>query len=278
MDQATQVKYVETLRRLHHTDAVLLLPNAWDAGSAALFAHCGFGAIATTSGGVAWALGHQDGEQVPLQDVLSVVRRITHTVALPVTVDFESGYGTELAQVADAVRALIATGAVGVNLEDGMPGHGPQRSVRESAERIRAARQAAAQAGIPLVINARIDNWMHAVDVPSAPLADALARAAAYRAAGADCLYPIGLGDKATIAAFARAAGMPVNVMAGAGGMDLAELHRIGVARVSTATRFATLALGAMRQVAQQILLSGSFDALAGDFSYKDAQQLFEAG
>ncbi len=278
MDQATQVKYAETLRRLHHTDAVLLLPNAWDAGSAALFAHCGFGAIATTSGGVAWALGHQDGEQVPLQDVLSVVRRITHTVALPVTVDFESGYGTELAQVADAVRALIATGAVGVNLEDGMPGHGPQRSVRESAERIRAARQAAAQAGIPLVINARIDNWMHAVDVPSAPLADALARAAAYRAAGADCLYPIGLGDKATIAAFARAAGMPVNVMAGAGGMDLAELHRIGVARVSTATRFATLALGAMRQVAQQILLSGSFDALAGDFSYKDAQQLFEAG
>ena len=222
MDQATQVKYAETLRRLHHTDAVLLLPNAWDAGSAALFAHCGFGAIATTSGGVAWALGHQDGEQVPLQDVLSVVRRITHTVALPVTVDFESGYGTELAQVADAVRALIATGAVGVNLEDGMPGHGPQRSVRESAERIRAARQAAAQAGIPLVINARIDNWMHAVDVPSAPLADALARAAAYRAAGADCLYPIGLGDKATIAAFARAAGMPVNVMAGAGGMDLA--------------------------------------------------------
>lgn len=278
MDQATQVKYAETLRRLHHTDAVLLLPNAWDAGSAALFAHCGFGAIATTSGGVAWALGHQDGEQVPLQDVLSVVRRITHTVALPVTVDFESGYGTELAQVADAVRALIATGAVGVNLEDGMPGHGPQRSVRESAERIRAARQAAAQAGIPLVINARIDNWMHAVDVPSAPLADALARAAAYRAAGADCLYPIGLGDKATIAAFARAAGMPVNVMAGAGGMDLAELHRIGVARVSTATRFATLALGAIRQVAQQILLSGSFDALAGDFSYKDAQQLFEAG
>lgn len=278
MDQATQVKYAETLRRLHHTDAVLLLPNAWDAGSAALFAHCGFGAIATTSGGVAWALGHQDGEQVPLQDVLSVVRRITHTVALPVTVDFESGYGTEPAQVADAVRALIATGAVGVNLEDGMPGHGPQRSVRESAERIRAARQAAAQAGIPLVINARIDNWMHAVDVPSAPLADALARAAAYRAAGADCLYPIGLGDKATIAAFARAAGMPVNVMAGAGGMDLTELHRIGVARVSTATRFATLALGAMRQVAQQILLSGSFDALAGDFSYKDAQQLFEAG
>ena len=278
MDHAIQIKYAETLRRLHHTDSVLLLPNAWDAGSAALFAHCGFGAIATTSGGVAWALGYQDGEQVPLQEVLSVVRCITRTVALPVTVDFESGYGTGPAQVADAIRALIATGAVGANLEDSMPGHGPQRSVQESAERIRAARQAAAQAGIPLVINARIDNWIHAVDAPSAPLADALARAAAYRAAGADCLYPIGLGDKATIAAFVRAVGMPVNVMAGAGAMDLAELHQIGVVRVSTATRFATLALGAMRQVAQQVLQSGGFDALTGDFSYRDAQQLFRAG
>ncbi len=278
MDQVVQIKHAQTLRRLHHADDVLLLPNAWDAGSAALFADGGFGAIATTSGGVAWALGYQDGEQVPLQEVLSVVRRITHTVALPVTVDFESGYGTGPEQVAQAVRALIATGAVGVNLEDGMTGHGPQRGVQESAERIHAARQAAEQAGIALVINARIDNWMHPVDSPSAPLADALARAAAYRAAGADCLYPIGLSEKATIATFVREAGIPVNVMAGAGGMDLAGLRQIGVARVSTATRFATLALGTLRQAAQELLRSGSFDALAGDFSYRDAQQLFKAG
>lgn len=275
MTNETQVKRAEALRQMHDRRDILLLPNAWDAGSARLLATHDFHAIATTSGGVAWALGYADGEQAPFDEILAVVRRIVRVVDLPVTVDFESGYGTTPAAVATSTHAVIATGATGINLEDGMPGHGPLRSIEDAATRIRAAREAATADGVPLVINARIDNWMHPTDDPAAPLADATARARAYLVAGADCVYPIGLSDPRTIKTFIGAVDAPVNVMAGAGTPPLAELAKLGIARVSTATWFTALALGTVDQAARTMLETGTFDALATDFSYMDAQNLF---
>src|SRR5699024_6723642 len=113
-----QRQQAEALRKMHNRQRTLLLPNAWDAGSARLLASHGFPAIATTSGGVAWALGYADGEQAPLEEVLAVVRRMVRVVDVPVTVDFESGYGASTKQVAASVSEIIATGAVGINLED----------------------------------------------------------------------------------------------------------------------------------------------------------------
>jgi 2-methylisocitrate lyase-like PEP mutase family enzyme len=261
---------------MHDRAAILLLPNAWDAGSARLFARHRFAAIATTSAGVAWSLGYADGEQAPLAEVLAAIARITRVVELPVTADIETGYGEAPADVAATVRAVIAAGAVGINLEDGRPGHGPLRPVDEAAARIRAARGAADAAGVPIVINARVDNWMqHDVTAPAERLADAVQRAQAYLAAGADGIYPIGLDDRATLAALARAVDAPINVAAGPGMPDLAELARLGVARVSTATRFATLAMAAVDHAAAAMLESGRFDSLASAFTYADAQQLF---
>lgn len=277
VDRQTQIGRAQAFRSLHDRKRIVLLPNAWDAGSARLFARRGFAAIASTSGGMAWSLGYADGERTPLAEVLDAIARIVRAVDLPVTADIEGGYGDTPAAVGDTVSAVIATGAVGINLEDGTPGHGPLRDCDEAAARIRAARSAADAAGVPIVINARVDNWMHPPSDPSAPLADATMRAHAYLAAGADCIYPIGLSDASTLAAFVRAVDAPVNVAAGRGVPPLAQLARLGVARVSTATRFATLALGAVDQAARAILDGNSFDALASEFTYADAQRLFES-
>lgn len=279
MDIQTQIDRAQALRRLHDRSAILLLPNAWDAGSARLFARHGFAAIATTSAGMAWSLGYADGERAPLDDVLAAIARITRVVDLPVTADIETGYGQTPEQVAATVQAVIAAGAVGINLEDGAPGHGPLRPCAVAAARIHAARVAASAVGVPIVINARVDNWMQQDAVTASDrFADAVVRARAYREAGADCIYPIGLSDGATLAALVRAIDAPVNVAAGPGMPDLAELARLGVARVSTATRFATLALAAVDQAAAGLLESGCFDGLASAFTYADAQRLFEPG
>lgn len=276
MDRQTQIDRAQAFRGLHDRRRILLLPNAWDAGSARLLAQRGFGAIATTSGGMAWSLGWADGERAPLDEVLAAIARITRAVELPVTADIESGYGATPAEVGATVREVIAAGAVGVNLEDGTPGHGPLRERDEAAARIRAARVAADASGVPIVINARVDLWLRSGGDPAVHLAEAIERARAYLAAGADVIYPIGLTDGPTLAALVRALDAPINVAAMAGVPPLAELERLGVARVSTATRLATLALGAVDRAARAMLESGRFDALAADFSYADAQRLFE--
>ncbi|MEO7051386.1 MAG: isocitrate lyase/phosphoenolpyruvate mutase family protein [Rhodanobacter sp.] len=261
---------------MHDRRQLLLLPNCWDAGSARLFVQRGFAAVATTSAGVAWSLGYADGECAPLADVLAALARIARVVGVPITADIETGYGDTPADVAATVTAVIAAGAVGVNIEDGMRGHGPLRDAADATSRIRAARLAADASGVPIVINARVDHWMqHDAVAPSARLADAIDRAKSYLAAGADCIYPIGLADPATLRVLVEAINAPINVAAGSTMPDLHALETIGVARVSTATRFATVALGAVDHALGVMRASGSFAALASDFSYADAQQLF---
>ena len=276
MKQQTQADLAQAFRRMHDRKRVLLLPNCWDAGSARLFVQRGFAAVATTSAGVAWSLGYADGECAPLAEVLAAIARITRVAEVPVTADIETGYGDTPADVTASVKAVIAAGAVGINIEDGMPGHGPLRDAADAASRVRAARVAADASGVPIVINARVDHWMQHGDAdPAARLADAVDRAKAYLAAGADCIYPIGLGDLATLRALVGAIEAPINVAAGPGMPDLHELEAIGVARVSTATRFATVAFGAVDHALAGMRASGGFAALASDFSYADAQQLF---
>jgi 2-methylisocitrate lyase-like PEP mutase family enzyme len=276
MNIQAQVDRARRLRDMHDRSRILLLPNAWDAGSARLFEQRGFAAVATTSGGMAWSLGYPDGEQVALAEVLAAVARMTRACSVPVTVDFEGGYGATAQAVAASVRAVIEAGAAGINLEDGLPGHGPLRALDEAAARIAAARDAATASGVPLVINARVDLWLHSgAHDAAARMDEALRRARAYLAAGADCIYPIGLSDQAPLAAFVRALDAPVNEAAGPTMPNLQELARIGVARVTTATRLATLAFAAVDHAVGVMRGSGRFDVLDSPFTYADAQNLF---
>jgi 2-methylisocitrate lyase-like PEP mutase family enzyme len=274
MDKQTQIERAARFRALHDRKRVLVLPNAWDAGSARVFADLGFPAIATTSAGVAWSLGYPDGEQAPLAEVVAATRRIVRATALPVTADIEAGYGETPQAVGASVRAVIDAGVAGINLEDGLR-HVTLRDVDDAARRIAAARAAAHAAGVPIVINARVDVWMVGMGANEAErLDEALRRARAYLAAGADCIYPIGLVERATTAALVAALDAPVNLGARPGLPDLAELGRLGVARVSTATRLATLALSAARAGADALIRTGRVEALDAPFGYMDMQRL----
>ena len=160
MNAATQAQQAGYFREMHHGQ-FLLLPNAWDAFSARIFAETGFSAIATTSGGVSWAIGYADGEAAPWDEVVAATRRIVRSVSVPVTADIEAGFGDTPEAVAKSVRDIIEAGAVGINLEDGTPkGAAPVRTIAAAAERIRAAREAARSAGVPVVIIARTDLYL----------------------------------------------------------------------------------------------------------------------
>ncbi len=275
MDKHIQIQRAQRFRALHDRRRVLLLPNAWDAGSARIFAGLGFDAVATTSAGVAWALGYPDGEGTPLDEVLAVVERIVRVTPLPVTVDFEAGYGDSPEAVAANVRRLIETGAVGINLEDGVR-HEYLRNIDDAARRVAAARQAADEAGVPIVINARVDNWMVGGDEDEdTRVTEALRRARAYLEAGADCIYPIGVSSPELIGRLCAAIDAPVNVGVRPGLPDMAELGRLGVARVSAATRLATVAFSAAHDAAKRMRDSGRFDGLDSSLAYGDIQRLF---
>ena len=211
---------VADLRALHVPGDPLVLPNAWDAGTARLVQEAGFPVVATTSSGVAEALGYADREATPVEEMLAAVRRIARAVAIPVTADLEGGYGLEPAELAERAGAA---GASGLNFEDtdhrSFPALHP---VDAQAERI-----AALKAAADLVVNARVDAVIRGGDVE-----EALARAAAYRDAGADCVYPIGVVEEGDIARFV-ALGAPVNVLLSPEAPPISRLRELGVARAS---------------------------------------------
>ncbi len=276
MDTREQAQRAELFRNMHQGPSLLLLPNAWDALGARIFAAAGFSAIATTSGGVSWAIGYADGEAAPWEEVVEATRRIVRAVHLPVTADIEAGFGDTPEAVGKSVREIIGVGAVGVNLEDGTPrGATPIRSIAEAAERIRAACDAARETGVPIVINARTDLYLRNIGDPATRFDEAVERARAYLAAGADCFYPIALSDRDTIRRMAEAVGAPININVRAGSPNVAELEALGVARASTASQIALMSAATVRQIAEQLRTTGRFDALNPAMTQADAQRLF---
>ena len=245
MTTAEQAAKAEAFRALHRGPPLLLMANAWDAITARLFEAEGFAAVATTSGGVSWAVGYADGEAAPWDEVVGQTARIARAVAVPVTADIEAGFGETPEEVARSIGDIIGAGVVGVNLEDGMPGPTPIRPIDEAVARIRAAREAANSAGVPIVINARTDLYLKQIGDDASRFDEAVARARAYLAAGADCFYPIGLRDPATMGRLVQALKAPININVRAGWPSVAELEALGVARVTTATQLTLVALAA---------------------------------
>jgi 2-methylisocitrate lyase-like PEP mutase family enzyme len=219
-----------TLRALHVAGDPLVLPNAWDAASARLVEAAGFPVVATSSNATAEILGYDDGEAAPVEDVLDAVGHIVRAVSLPVTVDFERGYGLAPAEL---VERLAATGAVGLNLEDSDPPSGEMIDPAQQAEFLAAVRSAADSLGVDLVINARTDSFIRRAGSPEEQLAASIDRGVRYIAAGVDCVYPIAAADPDAIRSLVEGIPGPVNVAYGRGKLSLAELAALGVARVS---------------------------------------------
>jgi methylisocitrate lyase len=232
---STQQEKARRFQALHVPGNPLVLFNAWDAGSARAVADAGALAIATGSWSVAAANGFDDGERFPFALALDNLRRIAAAVALPVTIDLESGYGDLPADVGAAVAAALAAGAVGCNLEDSFPADGALRDVGDQVGRLVAARKAADAAGVALYINARTDVFFQkpAAAHDMAMVDAALERARAYADAGASGLFVPGMVAENLIARIAEASPLPVNIMAMPGVPGRKRLAELGVARIS---------------------------------------------
>jgi len=246
---STQREKAEELRRLHAAPEPLVLVNAWDAASARTVAGtAGCRAIATASWAIAAARGYKDGEQITLDEMIDSVKIIADAVELPVTADLERGYGDVKATVTRALEA----GAVGCNLED-TDGDFQLVPVEQHVAAVKAAREAGEQAGVPLVINARTDVYLHGVN----DMDQAVERARAYLAAGADCAFIPGVADVETLQELVIRVRGPISILAGPSSPRLAEIARLGIVRVSYGPGPQGVALAALRKAAETLLTGG---------------------
>ena len=262
------------LRALHGDGPVLVLPNAWDAPSAAVIEQAGAAAIATSSAGVAWTLGYPDGERLTRDEMLGAVARIAAAVEVPVTADVEAGYGPMPDDVEATVARTVEAGAVGINLEDSCA---PRElySADDQATRIHAARNAAVEASVPsLVINARTDVYLRQIGELESRFDEVVARGEAYAAGGADCLFVPGLLDLPTLEALVAALPIPVSVMARPAGPTIAELTATGVRRISVGPAISEAVYGLAGRAARELLEFGTYEALEDAIGFPELQSL----
>ena len=235
----------ERLRALHDGPDVLVLANAWDVASATAVTEAGLPAVATSSAAIAKTLGEDDTDSMPPDLVFSVVARVAAAVSVPVTADLEAGYRLAPDEIADR---LLSAGAVGCNLEDtDHHGDGVLVPAEAQAERLAAVKAAARAAGVDIVLNARVDVHLREVGDPAGRVAEMVRRGRLYRAAGADCVYPIGVADERVIGALLEEIGGPLNVLLRPGTPPLSRLAEVGVARVSLASGLFRTSLAAVK-------------------------------
>jgi 2-methylisocitrate lyase-like PEP mutase family enzyme len=272
----TQVELGNRLLNLHRGPDILVLPNAWDAASARIFEEAGFGAIGTSSAGVAFSLGYPDGEHITRDEMLSVVRRIARAVDVPITADVEAGYGSTPEAVAETARAVIDAGAVGMNLEDGAEDKpGFLQDLSKQKEIIIAVLEAANRAGVPFVLNARTDIFLYGIGPAESRVKRTVERLNAFHSAGAQSLFVPGVKDSETIGQLARGVDGPLNILATVGTPPVAELQKLGVARVSVGSGPMRAALGFLGRLARELYADGSFKIMTeGALPYADTNRL----
>jgi len=273
-----QAELARQFLELHRGPKILVLPNAWDVASARVFEDAGFPAIGTTSAGVAFSLGYPDGQKIPREEMLAAVRRIAEAVEVPVTADVEAGFGSTPEEVAGTAQAVIAAGAVGMNLEDGAEEKpGSVADVNLQKEIIQAVLEVVEGAGVPFVLNARTDIFLYGIGPAETRLERAIDRLNAYRAAGAQSLFAPGVKDAETIAQLARRVEGPLNILATVGTPPVAELQRLGVARVSVGSGPMRATLGFLDRMARQLREQGVFSLMTdGAIPYADANRLVQ--
>lgn len=266
------------LRDLVRAPDILVMPGAYDVLSALLFQQMGFHAIQCTSGGIAAALGYPDGEAMSREQTVAISGDIAAAVSLPVNADAERGYG----EVGATVRALVACGVAGMNLEDGAGGkQGGARGLVEldaQLEKIRAVIDARRGLGSEFFLNARVDALAVMKDDPKKALDEAIRRGNAYAEAGADCIFYMNAHKREVIRTLVREVKAPVSVLAGPETPAVNELQELGVARVSYGSAFLKTAIGAVKRLAGEIRDHGTIAALKDAMQTPEIAALVAAG
>lgn len=257
-------------RDLHSSSELLILPNAWDAGSARIFEDAGAKAIATTSAGVGWALGYPDGNVLPPEKLAGLVATIRHAIRVPLSVDVEAGYTDDPKKIPANLKPIIEAGAVGINIEDG------EGAPELLARKIEQIRKAADSVGVELFINARTDVYLNQVEGPESWVEETISRATLYQTAGADGLFVPGISDAAEIKAVADAIRLPLNVMARPGLPAAKVLAKLGVRRLSAGGAISQVIWNRASELAKRFLQTGDSEIVVNEgLPYSKLQDLF---
>ena len=267
MVSSTQKEKAELFLQYHQDKEILVLLNSWDIGSSKLIEACGYKAIATTSMGVAASLGYPDCQIITLSEVIQVTTGIVNAVKVPVSVDIEAGYGNNLDEITESVKKIIATGIVGVNIEDSLDLSPVLIDETEFCERISAIRELSDSLGFHLVINARTDSFYTSSGSLKEKLSESIKRGNKYREAGADCIFVQPVSDKETISTLVKEINAPINILAnptiGAGVTpSINELQDSGVARVSLGSGLMKATLALIKKVADELSEKGTYNIL----------------
>jgi 2-methylisocitrate lyase-like PEP mutase family enzyme len=270
----SQSDRAHAFRALHERSGAFVIPNPWDVGSARILAGLGFEALATTSAGMAFSLGHRDGA-VGRDEALAHARTIVSATALPVSADLENGFGDAPETVAETIRLAAGTGLVGGSIEDatGDPGR-PIYDLSLAVDRVRAAVEAARSLPFPFTLTARAENFLHG----RPDLDDTVRRLQAFEAAGADVLYAPGLRDLDAIRTVCRAVARPVNVIMGLAGaaFTVDELAAAGVRRISLGSALSRVALGAFLRAAREIKQHGTCTFADGAATFAEIERFMQ--
>ncbi len=258
----SQKDKAEDFRGLHHGKRILILPNAWDVPSARVFENEGFPAVATSSAGLMVSLGYPDGEVIGRNEFVSAVERIAKVLSVPLSVDIVAGFGKTTEEVVATVKAILRAGGIGINIEDFAHATKKLFRVERQVENVKAIRRLGDTVGVPLVINARTDALRFGIGDDEAKFEEAIRRATAYRDAGADCVYPMGLTEAGSISRFVKELDFPINVMVRKALPPVSELERLGVARVSFGPSASYAAMGLLKRASKEVLEKGTYQNL----------------
>ena len=251
----SQQAKAKQLHKLHHSGKMLILPNIWDPLGAILLESLNYQAVATASASMSFSCGFEDGENLPFEDFLTMLTKIVNNVNIPVTADIESGYALTDKQLEENIKCLIETGIVGINIEDSDKESGGLLPIEVQSRKIALIKNVSVEMGISLFINARTDVYIHGdkFETSESKLEETLKRGLSYKAAGADCFYPIVMRNEQDIKTTVQTLKMPINILTLPGIPELKVLNEIGVARVSLGPSFLKIAIRAMKDLAQKL-------------------------
>lgn len=264
----TQKEKADLFLKYHQDNEMLVLLNSWDIASSKIIEASGYKAIATTSMGMAASIGYPDCQIIQLSEVIEIITGIAKNVQAPITVDFEAGYGNNLTEIIDSVTQIIATGIVGINIEDSLELNPNLIDEMEFCEQISAIRELSDSLGFHLVINARTDSFYTSIGTPKEKLSEAIKRGNKYREAGADCIFVQPVSERETIATLVKEINAPINILSNPGiGMGIlppsvSELQDLGVARLSLGSGLMKATLAIIKKVADELSEKGTYNSL----------------
>ena len=278
MNTDSQKEKAECLLSLHMGGDMLVLPNVWNPIGARILEKKGYPAIATASAAISASLGYQDGEKIKRSTLIDLIGRIARSVEIPVTADIEAGYGESITELEETANQVIESGVVGVNIEDSLEEGGALRPVDEQCQRIAVLRHIADRNTVHLVINARIDSFISSAFSRQQAMEEAVIRARAYTAAGADCIYPLGPNDETSVRTLRERIASPLNILASPIAAPLYTLREIGVNRVSFGPFIFRACLRKFVDIAEILLDSGDYACFSDMLSHAAAAEYLLAG